>query len=143
VVEELAETDAGVASLFVGGPVEQHYLFTLHTGLPAHATSDYSSSPTDGIVFEPVFGSVEAYLKDEWATQPKNSRPSLNFYLGYAGWSPGQLEEELKAAAWLVLPADAAMVFNDDPTDGWYAALTRKGGLYQIIAQTGFRPSLN
>ena len=142
-VEELAESDAGAATLFIGGPVEQHYLFTLHTGLPAEATSKYSSSPTEGIVFEPVFGSVEEYLQNEWPKHSPESRPSFNFYLGYAGWAPGQLENELEEGAWLVIPADSKIVFNDDPSDGWNAALIKKGGLYQIIAQTGFKPSLN
>lgn len=143
IVEELSESDAGKATLFIGGPVEQHYLFTLHSGLPEHATSKFSSSPTDGIVFEPVFGSIEEYLQNEWPGEPDQDRPSFNFYLGYAGWGPGQLEYEIDEDAWLVIPADSQLVFNDDPSEGWNAALTKKGGLYRIIAQTGFKPSLN
>ena len=143
VVDELSDCDAGEATLFIGGPVEQQYLFTLHSGLPERATSKYSSSPTDGIVFEPVFGSIEEYLQNEWPGSPEQHRPSFNFYLGYAGWGPGQLEHEIAEDAWLVIPADSKIVFNDDPTEGWNAALTKKGGLYRIIAQTGFKPSLN
>lgn len=142
-VEELSDCDAGDATLFIGGPVEQHYLFTLHSGLPERATSKYSSSPTDGIVFEPVFGSIEEYLQNDWPGSPKQQRPSFNFYLGYAGWGPGQLEYEIEQDAWLVIPADSRIVFNDDPTEGWNAALTKKGGLYSIIARTGSKPSLN
>ena len=143
VVDELSDCDAGDATLFIGGPVEQHYLFTLHSGLPERATSKYSSSPTDGIVFEPVFGSIEEYLQNEWPGSPEQHRPSFNFYLGYAGWGPGQLEHEIAEDAWLVIPADSQIVFNDDPTEGWNAALTKMGGLYRIIAQTDFKPSLN
>ena len=142
-VEELSESDAGEATLFIGGPVEQHYLFTLHSGLPEHATSKFSSSPTEGIVFEPVFGSIEEYLRNEWPGGTDQDRPSFNFYLGYAGWGPGQLEHEIDEDAWLVIPADSQLVFNDDPSEGWNAALAKKGGLYRIIAQTGFKPSLN
>ncbi len=143
VVGELSEGDAAHATLFVGGPVEQHYLFTLHSGLPESATSEYSLSPADGIVFEPVFRMIEEYLQHEWLGRPEQNRPSFNFYLGYAGWGPGQLEHEIEEDAWLVIPADSAIVFNDDPSEGWNAALTKKGGLYGIIAQTGFKPSLN
>lgn len=142
-VEELSESDAGEATLFIGGPVEQHYLFTLHSGLPEHATSKFSSSPTEGIVFEPVFGSIEEYLRNEWPGGTDQDRPSFNFYLGYAGWGPGQLEHEIDEDAWLVIPADSQLVFNDNPSEGWNAALAKKGGLYRIIAQTGFKPSLN
>ena len=143
VVEELSESEAGAATLFVGGPVEQQYLFTLHSGLPDHAISSYSSRPTDGVIFEPVFRYVQEYLNTEWSGTGRETRPSFNFYLGYAGWAPGQLESEIEDNAWLVIPADASIVFNSDPTDGWSAALHRKGGLYSIIARTGFKPSLN
>lgn len=143
VVEELADTDPGGAPLFFGGPVEQHYLFSLHSGLPDHATSPYASHPVDGVVFEPVFQSVQEYLAIEWPRLPRDSRPTFNFYLGYAGWGPGQLERELDEKAWVVIPADASLVFHEDPSDSWNVALTKKGGLYRIIAQTGFKPSLN
>jgi len=143
VVEELSDCDAGKATIFIGGPVEQHYLFTLHSGLPEESTSKFSFSPTRGIVFEPVFHSIEDYLQNEWPERPERDRPSFNFYLGYAGWGPGQLEHEIEEDAWIVIPADSQIVFNEDPSEGWNAALTKKGGLYRIIAQTGFKPSLN
>jgi putative transcriptional regulator len=143
IVEEFEETAAGSAEMFVGGPVEQHYLFTLHSGLPPSATSNYSSSPIEGVVFEPVFSSIESYLLETWPDTVPSARPSFNFYLGYAGWGPGQLEDELEENAWVIIPADSDIVFNDHPEEGWNAALTKKGGLYRIVAQTGFKPSLN
>ena len=142
-IEELDQTPAGNSSLFIGGPVEQHYLFTLHSGLPEHATSAYSSSPARGVVFEPVFQTLESYLQSEWPELPQAHRPAVNFYLGYAGWAPDQLEQEIEDDAWIVIPADAGIIFHEDPSAGWNAALRKKGGIYQIIAQTGFKPSLN
>jgi putative transcriptional regulator len=143
IIEEFEGAPLGELEAFVGGPVEQHYLFTLHSGLPESAVSQYALRPTDGIVFEPVFHAMEGFLREEWPTIEPSLKPRINFYLGYAGWGPGQLENELRQNAWLVIPAVPEIVFHPDPREGWNAALTKKGGIYQIIAQTGFKPSVN
>ena len=62
---------------------------------------------------------------------------------GYSGWGPGQVESELKAEAWVILKATSEIVFHSDPEKGWADALARKGPLYRIILQTGFKPSMN
>jgi len=46
-----------------------------------------------------------------------NSCP-MKFFVGYAGWSPGQLENEIKEGSWLAAPADPKIVF-DDAEDLW------------------------
>ena len=38
--------------------------------------------------------------------------PETHIALGYAGWSPGQLEEELAKNSWLTIPADSDIIFN-------------------------------
>lgn len=143
IVTEFEDQPVGDLGAFIGGPVEQHYLFTLHTGFPSHAESPYALRPADGVVFEPVFHAVEGYLRDEWSGLDPANRPRVNFYLGYAGWAPGQLEGELSHGAWLVIPATPEIVFHPDPHEGWNAALIRKGGIYHVVAQTGSKPSLN
>ena len=45
--------------------------------------------------------------------------------LGYAGWGPGQLEDEIQRNAWLNVPADEALVFREDLARSWDAALAR------------------
>ena len=143
IVTEFEDEPLGRLEAYVGGPVEQHYLFTLHTGLPESAQSQYALHPAEGIVFEPVFHAMEGYLRNEWNTLDPQQQPRINFYLGYAGWGPGQLEAEIAQKAWLVIPATQEIVFHPDPSEGWNAALSRKGGIYHIIAQTGFKPSMN
>jgi putative transcriptional regulator len=143
IIAEFEGGPLGELPAFVGGPVEQHYLFALHSGLPDYAESQYALRPASGIVFEPVFHAMEGYLRSEWSAIEPPTRPNVNFYLGYAGWSAGQLESELEQNAWLVIPATPEIVFHPDPTEGWNAALTKKGGIYHVIAQTGFKPSMN
>ncbi|MBB5689198.1 putative transcriptional regulator [Roseomonas alkaliterrae] len=45
--------------------------------------------------------------------------------LGYAGWAPGQLEDEIQRNAWLNVPADASLVFREDTGGTWEAALAK------------------
>jgi putative transcriptional regulator len=49
--------------------------------------------------------------------------------LGYAGWGPSQLEDEVASGAWIAVPEDPAMVFDDDRNKVWTDALAlRKSG---------------
>jgi putative transcriptional regulator len=41
------------------------------------------------------------------------------FFLGYAGWGPGQLESEMATGAWLVAPLSAETVFDVDHDEMW------------------------
>jgi putative transcriptional regulator len=47
--------------------------------------------------------------------------------LGYAGWGPGQLEDEIAQNAWLVAPASQALIFVDEPEQLWTAAVASLG----------------
>jgi putative transcriptional regulator len=65
----------------------------------------------------------------------------VRVYAGYAGWAAGQLDGELEAEAWLVLPARPEDPFTDG--DIWSDALRRKGGSYRLMATMPSDPSLN
>lgn len=48
-------------------------------------------------------------------------------YVGCAGWAPGQLEEELRAGAWLPVALDAAIIFDVPAAERWQAAFALAG----------------
>jgi putative transcriptional regulator len=48
------------------------------------------------------------------------------FTLGYAGWAPGQLEEEIKANSWFLVTADKVLIFGTDAGEKWRRALDRR-----------------
>lgn len=48
----------------------------------------------------------------------------MRFFVGYAGWGPGQLESEMEEGSWLVAPASAAVVFHD--AQGLWGSLSRR-----------------
>ena len=98
-----------------GGPVESGRGFVLHS-------DDWS---TEGSL--PVMpgltltASVEILKAIAGGGGPKDCVLAL----GYAGWAPGQLEDEIQRNAWLSVPADGSLVFGDDTTRIWAAALAK------------------
>jgi putative transcriptional regulator len=47
--------------------------------------------------------------------------------VGYSGWAPGQLEEELEASSWLMSDIDRGLIFNTPPERMWETAIRRLG----------------
>ncbi len=52
----------------------------------------------------------------------------VKMFAGYAGWSPGQLESEMKRKSWLTFPASLELVFETPPDQLWQKILKSKGG---------------
>src|SRR5207249_2337198 len=67
----------------------------------------------------------------------------IRLFAGYAGWSPGQLEEEMKRKAWLTHPASLDLLFETAPDQLWQAILRQKGWKYKLLAQMPEDLSLN
>jgi putative transcriptional regulator len=142
-VDGARDTPAAAVPVYIGGPVQQEILFMLHAEFPGDVSSEGSEHPLEDVVFEPATQPMMDYLKEEWSALDEGERPAVRLYAGYSGWGPGQLESELKADAWVILKATSEIVFHSDPEKGWADALARKGPLYRIILQTGFKPSMN
>ena len=53
--------------------------------------------------------------------------PRTRLVVGYSGWGPGQLEEELQASAWLLSEVDPDLLFTVDPDRMWETAIRRIG----------------
>lgn len=142
-LDEFEEAPGAEIPVYVGGPVQQEYLFVLHSGLPDDEASEVASTPVPGVIFEPSFDIVGAYLQAKWEKVPADDRPKIHLFAGYAGWGPGQLEEELALGSWVTHPASADIVFTANPEKGWRQALREKGSIYWVVAETGYKPSMN
>jgi putative transcriptional regulator len=59
-------------------------------------------------------------------------------YAGYAGWGPGQLEQEIEEGSWIYAPADAQSVLDLDPDEMWDAVLRAQGIEPGALASSGF-----
>lgn len=118
--------------LFVGGPVQLSALSYLHTDdfLPEASVMpnlDLGHS-LDSLV----------ELGESFSTTKK-----VRTFAGYAGWSPGQLEDEMKRDAWITHPASLDLVFNTQPDELWRMILRQKGPKYRLVAEMPDDVSLN
>ena len=106
----------GDVRLHYGGPVEPKQGLTLHT---TEFSIDGTLQVTRGIA---VTGNPEILRAIGAGRGPKRYLVAL----GYAGWAPGQLEGEMKAGAWVAVPADAALTFDEDSEKKWERAMARR-----------------
>jgi len=68
---------------------------------------------------------------------------AVRVFAGYAGWAPGQLEDEISGGSWLTFSALPSDAFTERPDDLWAAVLRRQGGLQAAIAIYPPDPTLN
>ena len=96
----------------VGGPVDEHRGFVLHS-------RDYAVDATIPMSDAVYLTSTTEILR---SIVTGHGPQKAAITLGYAGWGAGQLEREIQDNAWLTVDADPAMVFDHD-NDHKYAAL--------------------
>ena len=102
-----------------GGPVEAGRGFVLHS---ADFFIENSTLPIDeGICLTATLDILKAIARGKG---PHNAILAL----GYAGWAPGQLENEIQQNGWLHCPADPELIFGDD-TEAKYGKALRKIGI--------------
>jgi putative transcriptional regulator len=96
-----------------GGPVDHGRGFVLHT---ADWVGDGSLQVTDGVA---LTASLDVLTAIATGGGPREGLLAL----GYAGWGPGQLDEEIQANAWLSAPMDHSVLFDEASDTKWRRAL--------------------
>lgn len=99
----------GRITLHFGGPVAADGAFILHTG-------DYKS-PRSRPVDKAISFTTDTKILEDVAAGKGPRR--LLFVLGYAGWSAGQLEDEMARGDWSLSNAEEDLVFGDGKGDVW------------------------
>jgi len=118
--------------LFLGGPVQPSALsFLLSDAFIADANVMPNLS---------LGHSLDALIE---LGESFSSTQRVKMFAGYAGWSPGQLEEEIKRDAWLTHPASLDLIFDVSPNQLWQKILRQKGWQYRLLAQMPEDLSLN
>jgi putative transcriptional regulator len=118
--------------LYHGGPVQPNALSFLHTD---------AFIPEANVLPNLSLGhSLDSLVE---LGESFSATRKVKMFAGYSGWSPGQLEDEMKRKAWLTHPASLELVFETDPRQLWQLILRRKGEKYKLLAQMPDDLSLN
>jgi putative transcriptional regulator len=104
--------------LWIGGPVEPERTWVLTAD--AQGPEDEQREICPGVVL-----SVSHQLTLAILQAPPSNRSRV--VVGYAGWAPGQLEQEIAASAWLTMDVDPGLIFTVPPELMWETALRRLG----------------
>lgn len=103
--------------LYLGGPVQPTALSFLHTD---------NFIPDANVLPNLSLGHSLDALVD--IGESFSAEKKIRMFAGYAGWSGGQLEDELKRKAWITFPASLELVFETPAEKLWPIILRRKGG---------------
>jgi putative transcriptional regulator len=133
--ELVNDLDNAKFPVYYGGPVQKDTLHFLHQ-CPHLISGGFEV--TDGIYWGGEFGDVI-----ELVNQQRLSEKDIRFFLGYSGWSEGQLEGEMKHKSWIVTLASKTLVFRKDIDNTWKDALKQLGGEYKQMINYPLDPQLN
>jgi putative transcriptional regulator len=127
-VGELIESDMPTGlkeePLYLGGPVQPAALSYLHT--------DHFLLNANVMTNLCLGHSLESLVELGESFSPTQQ---VRVFAGYAGWSSGQLDDEMQRQSWLTHPASLDLVFHSDPGDIWQCILRDKGWKYRLLSQ--------
>jgi len=115
-IGEKSDGAAGNIQVFSGGPVQPELGFVLHS-------TDYRRTGTLDITGEMALTATPEIFRDIAA---KAGPKKVLLAFGYAGWGPGQLENEIAHNAWYTAPLDSKLVFDEDRDRVWELAVERR-----------------
>ncbi len=127
---ELAVLASAMGNVHVGGPVQPSAIVVL---------ADFVAPVDEDALVVQSIGFLPAEVDPDTLGEVRRAR----VYVGYAGWGPGQLDEELEEGSWIVEEAIAEDVFTEAPDDLWASVLRRKGGPFGVLATMPPDPSRN
>ena len=132
VMEEFFAHDPHV---HLGGPVQRNTLHYVH-----RRPSDVPEGVTlnGGVIWGGDFESIKTIVRSG-----KMEHDDVRFFLGYAGWSPGQLREEVNEGAWITSSILPDLVFDSGVEGLWREALRRMGGDYALLSTFPDDPRMN
>jgi putative transcriptional regulator len=67
----------------------------------------------------------------------------IKFFVGYSGWSPKQLVEEITEKTWLLSEVNTDIIFKSKPSETWKDALKFLGGEFEQLINYPIDPQLN
>jgi putative transcriptional regulator len=121
--------------VYYGGPVQMdtiHFLHQYPDEIPG------SEEVIKGVYWGGDFEKVVEMLKNGTAHPDK-----IRFYIGYSGWSDGQLTTELEEKSWLTVAGTRKLIFHHNYEEIWKDSLKQLGGDYEMMINFPIDPQLN
>jgi len=135
----LDELITGVEDLkipvFYGGPVQMDTIHFLHQ-YPGKIPGGFKV--VDDVYWGGDFEAAVNLIRSGDVDTDK-----IRFYIGYSGWSKGQLSDELKEKSWLTVDATYKIIFHRNIDEIWKDSLRRLGGEYEMMVNFPIDPRLN
>lgn len=133
--ELLEGAEESTLPVYYGGPVQidtLHYLHLCPDLIPGGV------EVVDGIYWGGDFEVVVDLVKANVLTTK-----DIRFFIGYSGWSEGQLAEEMKTKSWITSEGNSNLIFTNNTADTWKKALKQLGGEYVQMVNYPIDPQLN
>ena len=125
---------AAAVPLYEGGPVQRDTLHFVHRYAPLPGATSLGDGAYWGGDFDLLISLINkgVILPDD-----------VRCFIGYSGWSAGQLEQEIAGGSWFRQPASAGKVFTLRSDAFWQGILREKGGRYRALSNYPLDPRLN
>jgi putative transcriptional regulator len=133
--ELLPDVEGHKLPVYYGGPVQMNTIHFLHR---------YPEQIQGGIeIMKGVYwgGDFDAVI--DLINSGKADPEKIRFYIGYSGWSPGQLENEMAEKTWLTADAVSKLIFHSNAEEIWKDSLKHLGGEYEMMINFPIDPQLN
>jgi putative transcriptional regulator len=131
-LEDFPEFDA---QIFYGGPVQVNTLQFIHR---SSIQIEGSIEIGPGLYWGGSFDSLKE-LAESGVLDPDDFR----FFIGYSGWSEGQLGDEMQINSWIVADTKIEDIFSEEPGQLWRDTLKGMGKKFAILASFPENPSVN
>lgn len=132
VMEDLKTLDAPI---YIGGPVQQDTLHFIHRHADLEDAIELDKGIYWGGNFEQLISMVDT---------GQFSLSEIKFFLGYSGWSPDQLDDELKLNSWIVSDRISnELIFETLPDQMWKKAMQELGGRFSVYSNYPADPRMN
>lgn len=121
--------------VFLGGPVGTDTIQFVHSlGDELEGSRKLNDHLYWGGNFKQLIGLIK---------EGKVKSDDVSFYLGYSGWEPGQLQQEMEDNSWIVAKANFKHIFRSDVQTLWREVMSDMGGVYATMSKYPESPILN
>lgn len=121
--------------VFLGGPVQMDTVHFIHQ-LPDLITGGAEVSP--GLYWGGDFAAAIQLVNSN-----SDEARKIKFFIGYSGWSEGQLQGELDDKSWILSAITPALLFSSEGQEIWKQSLRNMGHSFAMMANFPIDPTLN